>query len=180
MIPLRQLQIKEKSTARIVLIKSFGLFLHEVLLFFFWLVLTMVTFMDESQLGMLEFYRKHLHAGLLLLPTKTKLLLVLPAMMAVSTLLMLGAKTSWEFDKSGQKVVRRSYFLFLFKGLKKEWAFTDIAGIRLVKENRRSPYVLELVSSSGKGHFIDHSRGEKKLEELAREIAILTGLKLFR
>lgn len=180
MIPLRQLQIKEKSAARVVLIKSFGLFLHEALLFFFWIILALMCFMDESQLGMLEFYRKHLPAGLILLPTKTKLLLLLPALMSLASLIMLGGKTAWEFDKAGQKVVRRSYFLFVFKSRKKEWSFSEVAGIRLAKENRKSPFVLELVNESGKTYFIDHSRGEKKLEELAREIAILTGLKLFR
>ncbi len=180
MIPLRRLQIKEKSAARIVLIKSFGLFLHETLLFVFWIILGLICFVDESQLGMLEFYRKHLPAGVILLPTKTKLLLLLPALMSLASFLMVGAKTSWEFDKLGQKVVRRSYFLFIFKGRKREWSFSEVAGIRLAKENRKSPFVLELVNESGKTYFIDNARGEKKLEELAREIAILTGLKLFR
>jgi hypothetical protein len=180
MIPLRRLQIKEKNTSRIVLIKSFGLFFHEALLFLFWTALLIFALVDESKLGMLEFYRKHLPAGLLLLPTKTKLLILVPALMGLFSFVMLSSRMVWEFDKLKQKIVKKSYCLFLLKILQKEWGLGELTGLRLAKENRKSPFVLELGNESGKLFFIDESRSEKKLDELGREIAILTGLKFFR
>ena len=180
MIPLRRLQIKEKNTQRIVLIKSFSLFFHEALLFLFWTALLVLSIADESELGMLDFYWKNLPAGLVLIPAKTLLVLLLPALMALFSFFMLSTRTIWKFEKGSEKVSRSTYFLFFLRFLKKEWSFSDIAGLRLVKENRKTPYVLELGRESGKLYFMDQSRGEKKIDEMGRDIAVLTGLKYYK
>jgi hypothetical protein len=177
-IPLRRLQFKEKNTSRIVLEKSFGLVFHETLLFLFWLYLAIDCIGEQTKFVMLEFYSNHLILGLLLLPTATKLLIVLPVIMTVFTFLMLSGRTEWEFDNLRQKLTRtRSLLLFLAVS-KKEWAYKDAGYLAIEREKKHAPYVLWLVLGSGKRLFIDHCRNERRLYELVKQVHAHTGLKL--
>lgn len=176
----RLLRIHTKSADYLRLRKSFGLYLYELLLIAFWAVIFTCSFLDEAKLGLVNFYRKHLPVGLVLLPLSTKIILLIPLLMAVTALVMLGAGTHWRFQKSDHTVVRRRYFFFGIHLFKKKWSFKEIVGLRLSQKNYKSPFALYLVDSSGKQVFLDRSSNDRKLKRIAQEIAVLTGWALLR
>lgn len=176
MIPFRYLKSRSKTADILKFNKSYSLYLHELILIIFWGAVFVFCFLDETKLGLINFYRKHLPAGLLLLPIETKIALLIPILMFAFCLVMITCGTSWEISKAGQSITRYRTLLFGIKLIKNRWLFSDIAGIRITKAaGRKSAFLLILINKDGKSIFVDRSKSERKLKKLAGEILNVSG-----
>jgi len=170
MSPLKLTTVRQKETNTLRLPKSASLQLYEGLLFLFWGAFSILSVWDESKMEILDFYRKHLPAGLLLLPTSTKLILMVPLLMACVALCMWGARTTWSIHRSRQLVIRTKKIFFLIPFGTKKWKYSELSALKMAKGNRREPFKLFLETASGKRYLLERMKNEKKLKLLAKKI----------
>ncbi len=173
MIPIPYLKIKKQHSDSLLLVKSFWLLAHELILCGFWFCLIIICFSDEAKLGLVNFYRKHLPAGLILLPLSTKVALLIPFLMLIACIWFLSSGTKWSFNRNDGSVIRSRYIFFGLLSLKKKWAFDEINEIRIHQLGKSRPYKLYLLSRSGKSILMDNSGNRRGLQKIAQQISIL-------
>ena len=178
MITYSLVRTTTNSPEELELGKGKGLLIHQIILTLFWFIVLFLSFQDEAKLGLLNFYSKHVPAGLVLLPLSTKIFLLLPLLMGIYSLVTLSIHTQWRFDKRKQSIEKMKYLFFVLPIYKKEWAFEDIAGLRVNRKNRNDSYQLSLIRRSGKTVLINKSWKRKKLKKLAKNITLLAGYRV--